>query len=108
LNKVVVTGVDGSCIGATLKLYFKIKTSGTIYVPASGYSLGDIVICDHGLTPSEPGLGANPESSTANSFAVSSTKSCSRTTSSGSVLSDIQLGNIGTRDLSDWVGFEIS
>ncbi len=107
LNRVVVTGVDGACIGATLKLYFKIKSSGTIFVPSSNYSLGDILICDHALTSSEPGLGANPETLTSNSFTVSASESCSHTTSSGSVLADIQLGNIGTRDLSDWVGFEI-
>jgi hypothetical protein len=108
LNQVRVTGIDGACIGATLKIYFKIKTSGTIFVPSSNYSLGDILICSHGLTSSEPGLAANPTTLTTNTFAVTSSKSCARTNSSGSAASDVLLGDIGTRDLSDWVGFEIS
>jgi hypothetical protein len=108
LNQVKVTGIDGACIGATLKLFFKIKTSGSIFVPSSNYSFGDIVICSHPLSASEPGLAANPATLTTNEFAVTSSKSCARTNSSGSAQSDILLGDIGTRDLSDWVGFEIS
>jgi hypothetical protein len=108
LNQVIVTGIDGACIGATLKLYFKIKSSGTIYVPSSNYTFGDVVICSHPLTSSEPGLAANPATLTTNIFTVSSNKSCARTNSSGSAQPDIALGDIGTRDLSDWVGFEIS
>ena len=108
LNQVKVTGVDGSCIGATLKLYFKIKASGTIFVPSSNYSLGDFVICSHALSASEPGLAANPATLTTNEFVVTSNKSCARTNSAGTAQPDIQLGDIGTRDLSDWVGFEIS
>lgn len=107
LNQVSVTGVDGACIGATLKLYFKIKTTGPIYVPSSNYALGDIVICEHPLTASEPGLGANPATLTTNAFAVASSVTCSRTNSSGASRPSIPLGDIGTRDLSDWVGFEI-
>ncbi len=108
LNQVKVSGVDGACIGATLKIYFKIKTSGSIFVPSSNYSLGDILICSHSLTSSEPGLSANPTSLTTNTFAVTSSNSCAHTNSSGSAQPDILLGDIGTRDLSDWVGFEIS
>ena len=107
LNQVRVTGVDGACIGATLKIYFQIKTSGPIYVPSSNYSLGDIVICEHALTSSEPGLGANPTTLTTNEFAVAASVTCSRTNSSGSSRPSLPLGDIGTRDLSDWVGFEI-
>ena len=107
LNQVSVTGIDGACIGATLKLYFKIKTTGPIYVPSSNYALGDIIICEHPLTTSEPGLGANPTTLTTNAFAVLSSETCSRTNSSGSPRPSIPLGDIGTRDLSDWVGFEI-
>jgi hypothetical protein len=107
LNQVSVTGVDGACIGATLKLYFKIKATGPIYVPSSNYALGDIVICEHPLTASEPGLGANPTTLTTNAFAVTSSVTCSRTNSSGASRPSIPLGDIGTRDLSDWVGFEI-
>ena len=107
LNQVSVTGVDGACIGATLKLYFKIKATGPIYVPSSNYALGDIVICEHPLTASEPGLGANPTTLTTNTFAVTSSVTCSRTNSSGASRPSIPLGDVGTRDLSDWVGFEI-
>ena len=107
LNQVSVTGVDGACIGATLKLYFKIKATGPIYVPSSNYALGDIVICEHPLTASEPGLGANPTTLTTNTFAVTSSVTCSRTNSSGTSRPSIPLGDVGTRDLSDWVGFEI-
>ena len=107
LNQVSVTGVDGACIGATLKLYFKIKTTGPIYVPSSNYALGDIVICEHPLTASEPGLGANPTTLTTNAFAVLSSATCSRTNSSGASRPSILLGDVGTRDLSDRVGFEI-
>ena len=40
LNQVSVTGVDGACIGATLKLYFKIKTTATLL---SGRSFRGVV-----------------------------------------------------------------
>jgi hypothetical protein len=91
-----------------LKLYFKIKTSGTIFVPSSNYSLGDFVICSHALSASEPGLAANPATLTTNEFAITSSKSCARTNAAGTAQADILLGDVGTRDLSDWVGFEIS
>lgn len=107
LNQVKVTGVDGDCIGATLKLYFKIKTNGPIYVPASDYSLGDFIVCEHPLTDSEPGLSPNPRTLLTNEFALLATKSCSRTNAAGAPRPSILLGDIGTRDLSDWVGFEI-
>ena len=107
LNQVRVTGVDGACIGATLKLYFKIKPSGTIFVPSSNYSLGDTLVCSHPLTSAEPGLAANPATLTTNAFTVTSNNICTHTNSSGSIQPDILLGDIGTRDLSDWVGFEI-
>ena len=107
LNQVSITGVDGACIGATLKLYFKIKTTGPIYVPSSNYALGDIVICEYPLTTSEPGLGANPTTLTSNAFAVAASVTCSRTSSSGASRPSLPLGDVGTRDLSDWVGFEI-
>lgn len=107
LNQVKVAQVDGACIGATLKVYFKIKTSGTIFVPSSNYSLGDVLICSHSLTTSEPGLGANPTTLTNNEFMLTSSKSCARTNSAGASQPNINLGDIGTRDLSDWVGFEI-
>lgn len=107
LNQVSVTGVDGACIGATLKLYFKIKTTGPIYVPSSNYALGDIVICQHPLALSEPGLSETATALTTNTFAVLAAASCSRTNSSGAPRPSIPLGDIGTRDLGDWVGFEI-
>ena len=107
LNQVTVTGVDGACIGATLKLYFKIKSSGPIFIPASNYSLGDNFVCNYPLTTSEPGLAANPRSLTNNTFTLTSGTSCTHTNVSGSARPNINLGDIGTRDLSDWVGFEI-
>jgi len=107
LNQVRVTGVDGACIGATLKLYFKIKSTGTIFVPSSNYALGDTLICSHALTSAEPGLAPNPATLTTNVFTVTSNKSCSHTNSLGTSQPDILLGDVGTRDLSDWVGFEI-
>lgn len=108
LNQVTVTGVDGRCIGADLKIYFQIKSTGTIFVPSSNYALGDTLICTHPLTASEPGLAANPASLTTNVFSVLATATCARTNSAGVSRPDMLLGDIGTRDLSDWVGFEIA
>lgn len=108
LNQVTVTGVDGRCIGADLKIYFQIKSTGPIYVPASNYELGDNLICIHPLTASEPGLAANPTSLTANVFSVLATTTCTRTSAAGVARPNTLLGDIGTRDLSDWVGFEIT
>lgn len=107
LGEVKVTGVDGACIGANLKLYFKIKSTGQIFVPSSNYSLGDNLICTHPLSTSEPGLGANPITLANNTFSVGASTSCVRTSTAGASRPDLLLGNIGTRDLSDWVGFEI-
>ena len=107
LNKVTVTGVDGRCIGADLKIYFQIKSTGPIYVPSSNYSLGDNLVCTHPLTASEPGLAANPATLTTNAFSLLATSNCARTSAAGAARPSILLGDIGTRDLSDWVGFEI-
>lgn len=107
LDQVGITGVDGACIGATLKLYFKIKAAGTIFIPSSGYSLGDNLVCSHPLTSSEPGLGANPETLTNNVFTIVAGTPCVRTSATGAARGSINLGEIGSRDLSDWVGFEI-
>jgi len=108
LNRVSVSGVDGRCIGATLKIYLKIKSSGTIFAPSVGYGLGDVLVCSHDLLASEPGLGANPTTRTDNQFSISGSSTCSHTDSSGNSLASIQLGAISTRDLGNWVGFEIS
>jgi hypothetical protein len=107
LGEVIVTDVDGDCIDANLKLYFKIKSTGEIFVPSSNYALGDNLICTHPLTTSEPGLGANPRTLEDNTFSVGASTSCVRTSSAGEARPNLLLGNIGTRDLSDWVGFEI-
>jgi hypothetical protein len=107
LGEVRVTGVDGDCIDANLKLYFKIKSTGQIFVPSSNYALGDNLICTHPLTTTEPGLGANPRTLVDNTLSVGASTSCVRTSSAGEARSNLLLGNIGTRDLSDWVGFEI-
>jgi hypothetical protein len=66
------------------------------------------VICSHALSASEPGLSANPVTLTTTDFAVTASKSCARTNAAGTAQPDILLGEVGTRDLSDWVGFEIS
>lgn len=107
LGQVAITGVDGACIGATLKLYFKIKATGTLFIPSSGYSLGDNLVCSHPLSAAEPGLGANPETRTNNVFTITGGTSCTRTSAAGSARGSVNLGEIGSRDLSDWVGFEI-
>jgi hypothetical protein len=107
LNQVSVSGVDGRCIGADLKIYFQIKSTGPIYVPSSNYALGDNLVCTHPLTASEPGLAANPSTVTTNVFSLLATATCTRTSAGGATRPSILLGDIGTRDLSDWVGFEI-
>ena len=86
LNKVTVTGVDGHCIGSTLKLYFKIKTSGTIYITSSGYGLGDNIVCSHPLRDTEPGLASNPGTRTDNVFTINSSTSCIHTDSASNPL----------------------
>jgi hypothetical protein len=108
LNGVTISDVDGRCIDQNLKVYFKIKSSAPINIPSAPYGLNDILICSKQLTTSEPGLGGSPRTLLSNSFTLPPLTSCTHTDASGNSLAPVQLGGIGTRDLAEIVGFEIS
>ena len=108
LDRITISDVDGRCIDQTLKVYFKIKSSGSLAQPLAGYDFGDLITCSKTLSDAEPGLVSSPRASTSNSFKIASTTVCSHTNSSGAMLPSLILGTIGTRDLADTVGFEIS
>jgi hypothetical protein len=108
LNGVTISDVDGACIDQNLKVYFKVKTSPPIYIPSASYGLGDIFICSKQLTASEPGLSASPRSLLNNSFTLQPSTSRAHTDAAGNTLTSVTLSEIGSRDLGEIVGFEIS
>jgi hypothetical protein len=108
LDGVTISEVDGRCIDQTLKVYFKVKSSAPIYIPTAPYGLNDIFICSKVLTPTEPGLGGSPRTLLNNSFKLQPQTSCAHTDAAGNSLTAVQLGAIGSRDLAEIVGFEIS
>jgi hypothetical protein len=108
LNGVTISDVDGRCIDQNLQVYFKIKSSAPISIPSAPYGLNDILICSKQLATTEPGLGSSPRTLLSNSFALSPSTSCTHTDASGNSLAPVQLGGIGSRDLAEIVGFEIS
>jgi hypothetical protein len=108
LNGVTISDVDGRCIDQNLKVYFKIKSSAPINIPSAPYGLNDILICSKQLTTTEPGLGSSPRALLSNSFVLPPLTSCTHTDASGNSLAPVQLGGIGSRDLAEIVGFEIS
>ena len=90
-----ISDVDSACNGATLRVYLKVKASGTLFVDSGQYDLGDVFTCSLPLT-------------SAGSFTLTQSLSCSRESSGGSSRAPISLGEIGTRDLLGTVGFEIA
>jgi hypothetical protein len=108
LNGVTISEVDGRCIDQTLKVYFKVKGSAPISIPSAPYGLNDILICSKLLTSTEPGLGGSPRTLLSNTFVLPPLTSCTHTDASGNSLAPVQLGGVGSRDLAEVVGFEIS
>ena len=90
-----ISDVDSACSGATLRVYLKVKGSGTLYVNLGQYDFGDVITCSLPLT-------------NAGSFTLNQTLSCARESSAGTSLTPIDLGEIGTRDLLGAIGFEIA
>lgn len=103
-----ISNVDGNCIDATLRVYLKVKTSGTLYVNAGQYDLGDVITCPLQLTEARSSVLTSPRTNLNNGFSLGQSLSCARESSSGTSKAAVLLGDIGTRDLVGTVGFEIS
>lgn len=110
LDGVDILDVDGDCIDSTLSLYFKIKSTGALLFPGAVYGLEDLITCELLLTE---GSGRT-RSSNSNTFSMPASTSCDRisfdnSTSPATRISEpnIQMSQIGTRDLNGLIGFEI-
>lgn len=102
LDGVKILGVDADCIDSTLTLYFKIKESGSLLLPAASYSIGDLLTCNLQLTEAR-----RSGSGDANSFTMLPSTNCARESASRVAQSAILMSAIGTRDLNGLIGFEI-
>jgi hypothetical protein len=107
-RNIQISGVDGNCIGGTLRVYLKIKPSGPLFVNVGDYELGDVITCTLSLTEAGSSVTTSPRTSQLNSFTLGQSLSCLRESDSGSSRPDVALGVLGTRDLLGAVGFEIS
>ena len=102
LDGVKIFGVDADCLGSKLFLYFKIKETGTIFLPSALYSLGDLATCGLDLDPS-----ISTGSGDAHIFNMPAGTDCLRESANRVPGDPIAMSLIGTRDLNGLIGFEI-
>ena len=107
-RNIQISGVDGNCIGATLRVYLKIKTTPALFLDTGAYDLGDVITCSLALTESASSVTSSPRTNLNNSFTLDQNTQCARESAGGSPRSNIDLGGIVTRDLLGTVGFEIA
>jgi hypothetical protein len=107
-RNIQISGVDGNCIGGTLRVYLKIKSTGPLFVNVGDYDLGDVITCSLSLTEAASSVTTSPRTSQINSFTLDPSLSCLRESDAGASRPNISLGVLGTRDLLGAVGFEIS
>jgi len=107
-REIVVSDIDGNCIGANLRIYLKIKPSGTLFLDNGSYQLGDVVICTITLTEASSSVTTSPRTSLINSFALGQSLQCTRESAAGASRPNVALGEIVTRDLVGTIGFEIA
>jgi hypothetical protein len=107
-RNIQISGVDGNCIGATLRVYLKIKPAGPLFVNAGNYDFGDVITCSLSLTEAASSVTSSPRTSQVNSFTLDQNLSCLRESDAGASRPNILLAVLGTRDLLGSVGFEIS
>jgi Collagen triple helix repeat (20 copies) len=107
-REIVVSDIDGNCIGANLRIYLKIKSGGTLFLDNGSYQLGDVVICTLALTEAASSVTSSPRTSLTNSFTLGQALQCTRESATGASRPNIALGEIVTRDLVGTIGFEIA
>jgi hypothetical protein len=107
-RNIQISGVDGNCIGATLRVYLKIKPTGPLFVDVGDYDLGDVITCSLSLTEAASSVTTTPRTSQINSFTLDQSLTCLRESDTGANRPSVALGVLGTRDLLGTVGFEIS
>ena len=102
LDGVRILDVHRDCLNSKLVLYFKIKSSPTLFLPSASYAAGDLATCDLDLAPS---ISKGSEDS--HIFDVPSDTECDLETEAKVGKGKIFMYAIGTRDLSGLIGFEI-
>jgi len=112
MNQIVVSGIDDDCAptasaaAIVLKVWLTVRSSGALYGSGSvvganyAYAAGDVIRCEKDITTSAwTGLAD------ARVMTIEGTHSCINTTGSRTVVP--RLNSLSSRDLADYVGFEI-
>jgi hypothetical protein len=112
MNQIVISGIDDDCeavapaAATVLKVWLTVRSSGSLYGSGSvtganyAYAAGDVIRCEKDITTS-----AWTGSSDARVMTIEGTHSCINTTATRTVVP--RLNSISSRDLADYVGFEI-
>jgi hypothetical protein len=112
MNQIVVSGLDDDCASTppaaatVLKVWLTVRSTGALYGSGSvtgsnyAYTAGDVIRCEKDITTS-----AWTGTTDARVMTIEGTHTCINTTSNLTVVP--RLNSLSSRDLADYVGFEI-